>query len=109
MIHIGIYTDDDKRGYVHYEPSTKEVVVDHPSSDVRTKVYKYLVTKREVTLSASNEIGDYVKHEIIPKDNQGFLELSLCEMYNNIGVHVDWTDKGERIVKSGATTYHIIN
>lgn len=109
MIHIGIYTDEGKRGYVHYEPSTKEVVVDHPSSDIRTKVYKYLVTEREITLSASHEVGDYMKHKIVPKENIGFLELSLCEMYHTIGVHVDWTDKGERIVKSDTTTYHIIN
>lgn len=109
MIHIGIYTDEGSRGYVHYEPSTKEVVVSHPSSDIRTKVYKFLTTEREVRVPMSDNMGDFQDFTIIPSDNQGYLEITLCEMYHRIGVHVDWTDKGENIVKSDKEVYYIIN
>ncbi len=108
MISIGIYNDESK-GYIHYEPKTKEVVVSHPSSEVRTRVYKYLTNEREVKLSNSDKVGDFVLAKIVPTDNQGFLEISLCEMFHNIGVHVDWSDKGERVVKSGKVVYEIIN
>lgn len=109
MKNIAIYTDNEERGYVHYEEDTKEVLVSFSNEQIRRKIYKYLTTEREFILPASSEIGDYMKHITVPTENLGFFELSLCEMYHSIGVHVDWSDRGEKLAKSGNTKYIIVN
>lgn len=125
---VAIYVDD-KRGYVHYNPFTHKVMVTNPTDKIRWAVHRYLTTERDFHLPGSNEVGDRKIIQGIPTDSTGLLELSLCEMFHTIGVHVDWGDPSNTgdyeaevvdvrdniidkpVIKSleGIGSYHIIN
>ena len=89
---VSIYTDNDDRGYVNYNPFTREVIVQHPNQNIRKRVYRYLSSKQDIGISKGNEIGSVGITTVNPLDNSTTLQIVLCTMYNKISVHVDWSD-----------------
>lgn len=88
---------EDQYGWVYYDSLNKEVMVSHPNRAVRNTVRHYLNNARPFMFPSSNnleELGNRIAVEVVPTDNQGYLELALSEMFSNTGVRVDW-GKGE--------------
>ena len=120
---IGIYVDDN-RGYIHYNPYTKQITVTNPIDKIRWAVYSYLTTEHSYRVPASNEMGDFREVVVLPTESASHVQFALCEMFSRIGVHVDWKDteneydpdlsryldKSEKVESiNGKCTYEIIN
>ncbi len=81
---------NEKYGFAKYNPETRELLVTHPNPRVREKVYKYLTTTRSITQPADPKHGGIQLVRITPTDSVEDIDISLCEMFYNIGLHVDW-------------------
>lgn len=127
MLKIAIHYDG-KYGFIKYDPESQEVLVTHPNSKVRDVVYKYLTTTRdfvtELEKPGKNHTGTTGMIYVSPTDSAEYVEMALCEMFFNIGVHVDWNnehnqypeDDNEDIIEKsqvlsvfGEDEYQIIN
>jgi len=83
------------RGYVDYNPYTREVLVSHEDSEVRRKVYRYLTTEQEFRVSGDPSlVGCFDNRRHIPTEASHWVELALCMLNHRTGVHVDWKDEG---------------
>jgi hypothetical protein len=79
------------RGKVIYRELTKEISVEFPSEPLRKAIYSYLHTKREFQIPESPGIDDFRIDEVFPYENQTYFELSMCTLWANTGVLVDWS------------------
>lgn len=89
---IAIYVEEG-RGFVYYDPSTRDVMVTHPNMKVRQAVRKYLMTERPFIMSFSKKKGSRTIVYETANNSVHLMEMGLSEMFHNIGVHVDWGDK----------------
>lgn len=87
---VAIYTDKDNLGFVFYNENDHSVMVTHPDINIRRRVHSYLISVKEFTVPGSNNIGDRRLLVKKPCENVQLMEMGLCEMFHNIGVHVDW-------------------
>lgn len=68
-------------------------MVNHPEEEVRQLVKSYLNKEKEFILPASNHEdvrGHRIKMRAVPTSDDNLLEMALCELHHNTGVHVNW-------------------
>jgi len=86
---------DGKYGFVDYDEDNKEVLVSHPNNDVRLAVKDYLTSPHRFIMSDYKEgiVGNRRIETKKPTESSHHLNMALCEMFFNTGVHVDWAHK----------------
>jgi hypothetical protein len=82
--------NDDAKGFVHYNESTKEIVVEFPDGSVKKKVENYLHKRRAYKIPESQRIDDYRVDNEYPYTSKMYFELAMCTLYHNTNVWVDW-------------------
>lgn len=81
---------DNTIGFINYIPETKELIVEFPDTVIKNRIIKYLNTEREFWIPESQVLDNYRIDRELPIKNLMYMELALCELYNNIDVWVDW-------------------
>lgn len=84
---------DGKYGFVHYNKGDQEVMVTHPNPKVRNTVRHYLTNERTFIVPGDDNInhkGNRLPVQLMPNKDEGTMQMALCEMFHNTGVHVDW-------------------
>ena len=79
-----------KTGTVFYDSSKKEITVEFSDPDVKNDIELFLSTKRDFNIPESQKIDDFRVDTASPKDNIIYFELTMCTLFANTGVHVDW-------------------
>ena len=65
-------------------------MVTHPDPSIKKKIRSYLTSKKEFTVAPTEAVGSRALVEAIPTDSIEFMDMALCEMFFNTGVHVNW-------------------
>jgi len=80
----------DYKGTVKYDQINRKFTVDFPDVETTRKITKFLSTEREFMIPESARIDDYRVEKRLPSASLMHAELSLCNMYAEIGVYVLW-------------------
>ena len=52
--------------------------------------------KREFNIPESQKIDDFRVDKVFPKDSTTYFELTMCTLFANTGVHVDWKTQNNK-------------
>ena len=107
---------DGKYGFVQYNAPNGQLMVTHPDGRVRQRARDYLNKDRGFTVVGNHNSREIVYSKAVASHQ--FMDMALCEMFYNTGVHVDWNHAdndfegaNKPILKSmdGDVDYEIIN
>ncbi|MBQ7477155.1 MAG: hypothetical protein IJT06_07155 [Selenomonadaceae bacterium] len=77
-------------GYVEYDDENKKVVVVLANEEGRQKAEKFLSTAHEIKIPHETLL-DFTAEKIYPQSSVEDLKIALTRLWENTGVHVDWS------------------
>lgn len=83
-----------QRGFVEYDPRSKELTVEFPDEDVRLEVEGHLTTAQAYRIPESQELDDFREELAVPTDSLMHMELALSALWSHTEAFVHW-DKEE--------------
>lgn len=77
-------------GYVEYDDENKKVIVVLANEEGRLKAEKFLSTEHEIKIPHETLL-DFTAEKINPQASAEDLKIALTRLWENTGVHVDWS------------------
>ena len=77
-------------GYIEYDDENKKIVVVLANEDGRQKAEKFLSTAHEIKIPHETLL-DFTAEKIFPQSSVEDLKIALTRLWENTGVHVDWS------------------
>ena len=81
---------NDKIGFINYTPEKKELIVELPESADKRNIIRHLTKKKKFKIPECQRIDDYRIDYVQPTENLMYMELALCELYNETEVLEHW-------------------
>ena len=83
-------------GYVEFDEAAKKVIVVLGDEEGKRKAEKFLSEVHEIKIPHETLL-DFTAEKINPQANAESLKLALTRLWENTGVHVDWSRPVEYI------------
>jgi len=77
-------------GYVEFDEATKKVIVVLGDEEGRLKAEKFLSEVHEIKIPHETLL-DFTTEKINPQADAESLKIALTRLWENTGVHVDWS------------------
>jgi len=77
-------------GYVEFDEATKKVIVVLGDEEGKRKAEKFLSEVHEIKIPHETLL-DFTAEKIDPKADAESLKIALTRLWENTGVHVDWS------------------
>ena len=77
-------------GYVEYDAENKKVIVVLANDEGRQRAEKFLSTTHEIKIPHETLL-DFTAEQINPQADVESLKIALTRLWENTGVHVDWS------------------
>ena len=77
-------------GYVEFDEETKKVIVVLADEDGKRKAEKFLSEIHEIKIPHETLL-DFTAEQINPQADAESLKIALTRLWENTGVHVDWS------------------
>ena len=77
-------------GYVEFDEATKKVIVVLGDEEGKRKAEKFLSEIHEIKIPHETLL-DFTSEKINPQADAESLKLALTRLWENTGVHVDWS------------------
>lgn len=80
----------DNLGYVEYDSTTKKIIVVLGDDEGKRKTEDYLSTVHKIAVPHETLL-DFTEEEINPQADELSLQIALTRLWEDTGVHVDWS------------------
>ena len=77
-------------GYVEYDAENKKVIVVLANEEGKLRAEKFLSTTHEIKIPHETLL-DFTAEQINPQADVESLKIALTRLWENTGVHVDWS------------------
>ncbi|MBQ9365887.1 MAG: hypothetical protein IJT82_08930 [Schwartzia sp.] len=89
---------DGVLGYIEYDGDRRDAAVTLPNDEARAAVEKYLRSKHRIQVP-NDTLLDFSEEEIDPMESVRSFQIALTRMWEENGVHVDWSRPVEFVKK----------
>jgi len=83
-------TKGKSAGFVLYDETTKEFVIESADLGLKQQATEYLNKKQTYRIPESQRLDDYREEIEYPNASIMHMELALCVLHTNTGIWVDW-------------------
>ena len=77
-------------GYVEFDEATKKVIIEIGDEVAKSKAEEFLSQVHEIKIPHETLL-DFTTEKINPQADAESLKLALTRLWENTGVHVDWS------------------
>ena len=77
-------------GYVEFDEATKKVIIEIGDEVAKSKAEEFLSRVHEIKIPHETLL-DFTTEKINPQADAESLKLALTRLWENTGVHVDWS------------------
>lgn len=89
LYRVAVHYKNDN-GFIEYEPVSRKLHVLLQDEVKRCEVENFLTTEHWIN-APQNTIKDFTSRLVRPTESLSNLELGLTRLWQNTGVHVDWS------------------
>ena len=79
-----------KNGYIEYDAATRHAEVVQADADGKAAAEKYLSETHEIRVPHET-LRDFTAQQVEPLADVGSFKLALTRIWNQTGIHVDWS------------------
>lgn len=89
LYRVAVHYKNDN-GFIEYDPASRKLNVLLQEEATRNEVEKFLTTEHWIN-APQNTIKDFARRLVCPVESLSNLKLGLTRLWQNTGVHVDWS------------------
>ena len=84
-------------GYVAYDDTKHIIEVSFPDTVVADKIKMFLATEQQINMPSANNVSEFSSKSYLAANSMQDFQTVLTRLWENLGVHVDWSFPSELI------------